>query len=396
MFEHWPYLELGTIGVKVLDCEHRTPPAAATGYPYIAIPDLIDGRLALENVRLISGDNLQEWTRRTRPQPGDIIVTRRGRVGDTAVIPSGIDCAIGQNLVILRSEGSLVDQSYLRWASRGPFWRAEVERLHNVGAIFDSLNVSDIPKIRIPVPPIHEQYAIASALKALDDKVEVNEVISRTALDLADSYHRYIAYAELSDPDPDLPLRETAEVIMGQSPPGIACNRDGIGLPLLNGPTEFGPVFPVPAQWTTAPTRTCRVGDILICVRGSTTGRLNRADREYVIGRGIAAIRARSSRQDTEYIYFTVRQRMTDLLQRTTGSVFPNLSRADLESFPISWPEEARRLKFANLLYAFANLAANCEVSNRVLTELRDTLLPKLISGELRIRDTEKLAEDVV
>src|SRR6266511_3507106 len=110
----WAVVELADAGVHVLDCEHKTPLDAGQGHPYIAIPNLVDGRIDLTKVRRISDDHLQEWTRRTRPQAKDIIVTRRGRVGDSAVVPNGLDCAIGQNLVLLRSDGAQVDQDFLR------------------------------------------------------------------------------------------------------------------------------------------------------------------------------------------------------------------------------------------------------------------------------------------
>src|ERR1700680_3440362 len=74
-------------------------------------------------------------------------------------------------------------------------------------------------------------------------------------------------------------LGSVATIRMGQSPPGNTCFPTPVGEPLLNGPTEFGPSHPVPRQWTTAPARSADVGDLLICVRGSTTGRMNRADQ---------------------------------------------------------------------------------------------------------------------
>lgn len=86
-------------------------------------------------------------------------------------------------------------------------------------------------------------------------------------------------------------LRDNAEIVMGQSPPGESCNAEGVGLPLLNGPTEFGPHHPSPVQFTTDARKRARAGDLRFCVRGSTTGRMNWADREYAIGRGVAAIR---------------------------------------------------------------------------------------------------------
>src|SRR5690606_11171786 len=85
-------------------------------------------------------------------------------------------------------------------------------------------------------------------------------------------------------------LREIANIVMGQSPAGDTCNSHGVGIPLLNGPTEFGSHHPLPVQHTTAPNRFAEAGDLLFCVRGSTTGRMNWADQRYAIGRGIAAI----------------------------------------------------------------------------------------------------------
>lgn len=78
-----------------------------------------------------------------------------------------------------------------------------------------------------------------------------------------------------------------AEIIMGQSPDGSTYNQEGNGVALINGPTEFTEKHPVKIQWTIAPTKLCKEGDVLLCVRGSSTGRLNIANEEYCIGRGV-------------------------------------------------------------------------------------------------------------
>ena len=78
---------------------------------------------------------------------------------------------------------------------------------------------------------------------------------------------------------------------MGQSPKGENCNNTRQGIPLLNGPTEFGQNCPDPIQYTTEIRKKCLKHDLLFCVRGSTTGRMNWADQEYAIGRGLALIR---------------------------------------------------------------------------------------------------------
>ena len=88
-------------------------------------------------------------------------------------------------------------------------------------------------------------------------------------------------------------LDDCAEIFMGQSPKGDTYNINEEGIPLLNGPVEFGRRFPTAVQWTTSPTRIANPGDILFCVRGNTTARMNIADQPYCIGRGLAAIRGK-------------------------------------------------------------------------------------------------------
>src|SRR5438046_3145318 len=117
-------------------------------------------------------------------------------------------------------------------------------------------------------------------------------------------------------------LGDEATIIMGQSPPGSSYNREGCGQPLLNGPSEFGALHPLAVQWTTNPTKLCQAGDILFCVRGATAGRLNQADREYCIGRGLAAIRARPTKYDPAFLRHVLVNGYARFQSRGVGSTF--------------------------------------------------------------------------
>jgi type I restriction enzyme S subunit len=132
-------------------------------------------------------------------------------------------------------------------------------------------------------------------------------------------------------------LGDVAEIIMGQSPPGETCNTEGIGLPLLNGPTEYGPHHPSPVQFTTNGRKRARPGDILFCVRGSTTGRMNWADRDYAIGRGVAAIRHKKQPELQPFVRAVIDFSLADLLAQATGSTFPNVAADQLAAIP--WPD---------------------------------------------------------
>ena len=125
---------------------------------------------------------------------------------------------------------------------------------------------------------------------------------------------------------------------MGQSPVGTSYNQNSDGTPLLNGPTEFGENHPIPVQWTTEPTKFCKKGDILICVRGATTGRMNWADQEYCIGRGLAALSVDLKHCLPQYVYFFVETQSQIMLDMSQGTTFPNLSGEKLKSLEIPLP----------------------------------------------------------
>ena len=131
-------------------------------------------------------------------------------------------------------------------------------------------------------------------------------------------------------------LGEIANIVMGQSPPGDSVSSSD-GLPLLNGPTEFGPHHPIPVQFTTDSRKYSQRGDILFCVRGSTTGRMNWADQRYAIGRGIAAICHKYDVAFQPFIRAVIEYALPELLAQATGSTFPNVSAHQLAAIP--YPE---------------------------------------------------------
>lgn len=131
MTGEWPILSLREAGVSLIDCDHKTPPPADTGYSYIAIPQVKHGRIDLADVRLISREHFIEWTRKAKPQPHDVILSRRCNPGETAFVPPSLECALGQNLVLLRADGEKVFPQFLRWLVSGPAWWEQIGKFIN-------------------------------------------------------------------------------------------------------------------------------------------------------------------------------------------------------------------------------------------------------------------------
>ena len=375
-------------GVAVMDCEHKTPVARPMGHPYIAIPDVVGGRIDLSSARRISDSDLLDWTRRTKPLPGDVLVTRRGRVGDTAVIPPDVECAIGQNLVLLRSDGHQVRQDYLRWAARSPQWWAEVDRLRNVGAVFSSLNVRDIAAIRIPVPPVGIQSAIAEVLGALDDKIAANTAL----VESIDGLAAVLTRSALSDDAAT--LASIAQVTMGSSPPGTSYNTSGKGMVFYQGVTDFGVRTPSNRMWTDTPVRTVEQGDILVSVR-APVGRINIASEPTCVGRGLAGVRSLSGRNHT---LFHLLRDIPEAWQpfEAEGTIFGSISKPQLLGVrvPTVRPDLVDGLE--EELQSLENRVIAAIGEDVKLAELRDALLPALMSGRLRVKDAERIAEGEV
>ncbi|MCD4557754.1 restriction endonuclease subunit S [Schaalia sp. lx-100] len=173
-------------------------------------------------------------------------------------------------------------------------------------------------------------------------------------------------------------LSDIARVTMGQSPKKEFVSTTEEGLPLLNGPTEFGNYHPTPVQWSTSFSKTAEPGDILFCVRGSTTGRMNWADQQYAIGRGIASISAINP-QERHFVRGAIDLLLPELLAAATGSTFPNVSRLQLSELPVALPSAAVRTEISGLLGALNDKIE----SNRNLTAIISNLIDALIKCEL-------------
>ena len=132
----WEFLSLENAGIELLDCVHKTPPATNDGLAYVAIPQMRDGEVDISDARLISREHFDEWTRKAKPQPYDVVLSRRCNPGETAYVRPGMKFALGQNLVLLRADNRRVRKQFLRWLVRSRYWSDEVEKFLNVGAVF--------------------------------------------------------------------------------------------------------------------------------------------------------------------------------------------------------------------------------------------------------------------
>ncbi|MCZ0861017.1 restriction endonuclease subunit S [Methanocorpusculum sp. MG] len=392
MSNNYPLKRLCDVGVSLLDCEHKTPKPNVSGYPYIAIPDIQNGRLDLTNVRRISKEDYLKWTKKIKPQAGDIILTRRARVGDTAVVPEGLECAIGQNLVLLRSDGKQLSQKYLRWVLRSPQYWVQVEKYLNRGAVFDSLNCREIPLFEIPIPPMKIQQKIAAILSSLDDKIEINTRMNKVLEEIARAlFHRWFVEFEFPN-DEGKPYKSSGGRMiaseMGEIPEGwrVGNLRDLVtfsyGKPLKENDRLGGP-YPVFGsngivgwhnEWLVE-------GPGIIVGRKGNPGIITWSPYNFYPIDTTFYVVPLSKDYGLHYLYSMLEK--LQLSHLSADSAVPGLNREAAMSEQIIIPQKNVVKIFEMIADILYSLVKTQDEEKRDLRTIRDRLLQELLDGEI-------------
>ena len=395
----WNRTSLREAGVSLIDCDHRTPPATELGYPYIAIPQLKHGRLDLSDVRRITREHFLEWNRKANPQANDVVLSRRCNPGETAVVPAGLECALGQNLVLLRADGSKLFPPFLRWLVRGSAWWEQIGKFLNVGAVFDSLRCADIPHFRLPIPPFTEQQTIAGVLGALDDKIELNRRMNETLEALAQTIFkswfvdttatklpkawRFAKISELCEINSwTLSKKDALDHVEYVEISEVSRGNIGNIKPYERG------------EEPSRARRRLRHGDTVLSTvrpdRGSYFLCLNPSPN-LIASTGFAVLTPTKAPWSFIHAAMTQTDTFQYLGQHADGGAYPAVRPEVIGALEVPWPDTTEIPdKFHRACASLYERAEHNRRETRTLAALRDALLPKLLSGELRVPEIEK------
>ena len=278
-------------------------------------------------------------------------------------------------------DNSILNEDYLMmWFRRPEFDR--ICWLHTDGSVRGGITWDDICRLELPIPPIEKQLEIVNSYKAITERIvlkqKINDNLEATLSALYKEFFTITSSDELPFGWRVAPFSDIAAITMGQSPQGDDCNNDGVGEPLLNGPTEFGFYSPSPVQWTTNGKKHCVEGDLLFCVRGSTTGRMNWANQSYAIGRGLAAIHHKSDCTLNWFVKAMIDNSLQEILSAATGSTFPNVGKDLLNGFQVIIPDDNSLREFGVKGHSIFSMISNNAKEIDALVGLQRTLLSKL------------------
>lgn len=364
----------------------KTSDYVPAGVPFIMANNLIGGSVDLKNCAFIT-EKQAATLRKGFAKPRDVLITHKATIGRTAIVPNTYETIILTPQVTYYRVKKGIDNRFLKYYFDSPDFQATLNNWAGAGSTRAYLGITAQHKLPVVLPPLDEQKKIANLLGVIDEKIENNDEINKNLQEQAQTLYTNMFIHNASVQWGEGALSDVADITMGQSPKGDTYNEDGIGTVFFQGRGEFGFRFPTRRLFTTDPKRMAQSNDVLMSVR-APVGDLNVAYEPCCIGRGLGAIRSKDNHQSfVLYTVFSLREKLD--MFNGEGTVFGSINRDALNSMPIIIPTKGEMDRFEEIVAPMdAAIRNNYEEICR-LEAIRDSLLPRLMSGELDVSDID-------
>jgi type I restriction enzyme S subunit len=408
MAGEWESASLSELCEQIADCPHSTPLWTDSGVIVLRNQNIRDGRLDLSSPSYTDELNFEQRSRRARLKAGDLVLTREAPMGEVCMVPENLRCCLGQRMVMLRPDPKKCDSRFLLYSIQSDAVQHEIKVNEGTGSTVSNLRIPLLEALPIPIPPLAEQKAIAGVLGALDDKIELNRRMNVTLESMARALFQswFVDFdpvrAKLDGRQPTGMDKETAALFpdafqesqLGPIPHGwrtthveeIASVGSGkrpegrcgafspeCNIPLYGGGGRMGYV---PSALYDKP--------ILFTGRVGTLGLIFRTSEPSWPSDNTLIIEPQADLFD--FTYFVLKG--LDLITLNRGSTQPLLTQSDLKRQTLVLPTKVVINAFANLSEPIFRQMLSNERESRTLATLRDTLLPKLLSGDVSVTET--------
>ena len=326
---------------------------------------------------------------------GTMVVVARGVGGTGDVKIAKEDCYLTNLSISVDVNTKVCNPYYLHYK-----YSIKNLRYLDSGSAQSQITIDALKNLVIEIPPLAYQNKVVDVLKSLDAKIEVNKRINDNLEQQAQALFKswFVDFEPFKDGEfveselGMIPkgwkvgtLNEIADITMGASPSGTSYNVTGEGDVFYQGRAEFGFRFPNRNMYTTAPKRFAEIDSVLLSVR-APVGDINVAEEKCCIGRGLASVK--SNKGNNSYILYLMKSLNSVFDQfNGEGTVFGSINKKGLEQLSIIIPREEDINKFDKICNPFDMHIKKCETESRRLAQLRDTLLPRLMSGELDVNN---------
>ncbi len=435
----WREVKIGEVAA-VYDGPHATPKTTDEGPIFLGIDALRNGRLVLGDTRHVSEEDFATWTRRVQPKAGDLVFSYETRLGEAALIPDGLRCCLGRRLGLLRPRAEALDSHFLLYSYLSPAFQAFLASRTIHGATVDRLPLKQFASFPLSLPDLAQQKQMVAPLRSLDDKIELNHRMNETLEAMAQAIFRdwFVDFGPVRrkmdgatdpvaimgglTPDPtraaqlaalfpaalgenrlplgwdEEPLSEQLDIIGGGTPKTTNANYWGGPIPWFSvADTPAGRdvfVFDTEKSITErglaeSSARLIATGTTIISARG-TVGNLAVAASPMAFNQSCYALRS-SRGEHPAFVYLCAARAVEQLRAMAHGSVFSTITRQTFDALSFASPPIEVLTAFETQVSPLFGRIRSAVAENRTLAETRDYLLPRLMSGQVRIGDSKAM-----
>jgi type I restriction enzyme S subunit len=426
MAGEWQTLPLEDCMAAIIDYRGKTPEKTTFGVPLVTAKVIKGGRIERPDEFIAEAD-FDAWMRRGMPERGDIVMTTEAPLGEVAQL-DGTKVALAQRVITLRGKPDLLDNTFLKFLLQSNEVQEDL-RSRGTGTTVVGIRQSELRKVSLTLPPLAEQKAIAAVLGALDDKIELNRRMNATLEAMA----RALFQSWFVDFDPVRAKQEgrkpagmddaTAALFpdsfweseLGEIPMGWMATTLGAcigfcsgfafksqdwqesGIPVVKiGSVKPGIIDLTQVSYVSeeiaeqAARYRLTTGDILIGMTGyiGEVGLVPPSDNPPLLNQRVGKfVMQKPGTESLAFWYCTTRQPefRAFVEARSHGTAQANVSGEAIMEFPLIGPNPVILDAFNRECRPMLDRILSNHAESRILAALRDTLLPKLLSGELSV-----------
>ncbi len=387
--ENWSLLPLEDCMEAIIDYRGKTPHKSSFGVPLITAKIVKNGRI-LEPDEFIPFEDYDERMQRGIPKAGDVVVTTEAPLGEVGQLDSR-KLSVGQRLITLRGKDGLLDNTYLKFLMMSEFVQNQLVA-RATGTTVIGIKQKELRQISLVIPTLSEQRAIAGILGALDNKIEVNRRMNVTLESMARAV--FLETIKNGGEKTEKSIGDVVTVVGGSTPsttnPIFWDDGDiNWATPKDLAPLQ-SPFLLETNSWITElglqdiSSGLLPIGTVLLSSR-APIGYLAITQIPVAVNQGFIAIKC-TEEVPNYFVLNWLKESMEEIIGRANGTTFLEISKSNFRPIKIIIPSPEKMKQFVETVEPlYQKIVTNLKESH-TLASLRDSLLPRLMKGEVRVK----------
>ena len=380
--EDWEVKSMGEVCIKITDGTHDTPKQVESGIPFLTAIHVKPNNIDYENCYYLPEGVHRIIYNRCNPEKNDVLMVNIGAgVATTALINIDYEFSI-KNVALLKPDNSKLKGAFLNyWQIKS---KSRIINSISTGGAQPFLSLTQIGKLKIPIPTLTEQTAIATALSDADTLINSLEKLIEKKRNIKQG-----TMQKLLQPQEGWEVKKLGEVCnvnMGQSPLSEYYNKKSIGMPLIQGNADIENRKTIIRTYTSMITKRGKKDDIIMSVR-APVGEIAKATFDCCLGRGVCAISYKN-----EYIYHYLINIENTWSNISSGSTFDSVTSKQVNDLNIYIPKsELKQIEIATIL---SDMDLELGALSGKLAKLRAMklgMMQELLTGRIRLIVTTQL-----